>query len=39
MNEVYGQYFLKVAPARSAVGVQFVDTATRVVIDVVAGMP
>src|SRR5437879_13896043 len=36
MNEVYAQYFPKEAPARSAVGVQFPDTATRVEIELVA---
>jgi len=39
MNEVYGQYFPKDAPARSAVGVQFPDTATRVEIELVAWIP
>jgi 2-iminobutanoate/2-iminopropanoate deaminase len=39
MNEVYAQYFPKEAPARSAVGVQFPDTATRVEIEVVAWIP
>ena len=36
MNEVYAPYFPKEAPARSAVGVQFPDTATRVEIELVA---
>lgn len=39
MNEVYGQYFPKEAPARSAVGVEFPDTATRVEIELVAWIP
>src|SRR5215469_9007724 len=39
MNEVYGQYFPKDAPARSAFGVQFPDTATRVEIELVAWIP
>lgn len=39
MNEVYAQYFPKEAPARSAVGVQFPDTATRVEIELVAWIP
>jgi len=39
MNEVYAQYFPKDAPARSAVGVQFPDTATRVEIELVAWIP
>ena len=39
MNEVYAQYFPKEAPARSAVGVQFPDTATRVEIELVAWVP
>ena len=39
MNEVYGQYFPKEAPARSAVGVDFPDTATRVEIELVAWIP
>ena len=39
MNEVYGEYFPKDAPARSAVGVQFPDTATRVEIELVAWIP
>jgi 2-iminobutanoate/2-iminopropanoate deaminase len=39
MNEVYAQYFPKDAPARSAVGVQFPDTATRVEMELVAWVP
>jgi enamine deaminase RidA (YjgF/YER057c/UK114 family) len=39
MNEVYGQYFPKNAPARTAVGVQFPDTATRLEIKMVAWIP
>ena len=39
MNEVYAQYFSKDAPARSAFGVQFPDTATRVKIELVAWIP
>jgi 2-iminobutanoate/2-iminopropanoate deaminase len=39
MNEVYSQYFPNQAPARSAVGVQFPDTATRVEIELVAWIP
>src|SRR5215467_3247822 len=39
MNEVYGQYFPKDAPARSAIGVQFPDTATRLEIELVAWIP
>lgn len=39
MNEVYAQYFPKDPPARSAFGVQFPDTATRVEIELVAWMP
>ena len=39
MNEVYAQYFSKDAPARSAFGVQFPDTATRVEIELVAWVP
>jgi 2-iminobutanoate/2-iminopropanoate deaminase len=38
-NEVYAQYFTKEAPARSAVGVDFPDTATRVEIELVAWIP
>lgn len=39
MNEVYAQYFPKDAPARSAFGVEFPDTATRVEIELVAWIP
>lgn len=39
MNEVYGRYFPKDAPSRSAFGVQFPDTATRVEIELVAWIP
>ena len=39
MNEVYAQFFPKDAPARSAFGVQFPDTATRVEIELVAWIP
>jgi len=39
MNEVYAQYFPKDAPARSAFGVDFPDTATRVEIELVAFIP
>ena len=39
MNEVYAEYFPKDAPARSAFGVDFPDTATRVEIEVVAWIP
>lgn len=39
MNEVYAQYFPKDAPARSAFGVDFPDTATRVEIELVAYIP
>jgi 2-iminobutanoate/2-iminopropanoate deaminase len=39
MNQVYGQFFPKDAPARSAFGVQFPDTATRVEIELVAWIP
>ncbi|MEX2260626.1 MAG: RidA family protein [Bryobacteraceae bacterium] len=39
MNEVYAQYFSKNAPARSAVGADFPDTATRVEIELVAWIP
>jgi 2-iminobutanoate/2-iminopropanoate deaminase len=38
-NEAYAQYFPKNAPARSAVGVEFPDTATRVEIELVAWIP
>jgi 2-iminobutanoate/2-iminopropanoate deaminase len=36
MNEVYAQYFPKDGLARSAVGAQFPDTATRLEIELVA---
>ena len=39
MNEVYGKFFPEDAPARSAFGVQFPDTATRVEIELVAWIP
>ncbi len=39
MNEVYGRFFPKDAPARSAFGIQFPDTATRVEIELVAWIP
>jgi 2-iminobutanoate/2-iminopropanoate deaminase len=39
MNEVYAKFFPKDAPARSAVGVDFPDTATRVEIELVAWIP
>ncbi len=39
MNEIYGKYFTKEAPSRSAFGVQFPDTATRVEIELVAWIP
>src|SRR5437762_5286269 len=39
MNEVYGKFFPKDAPARSAFGVDFPDTATRVEIELVAWIP
>jgi 2-iminobutanoate/2-iminopropanoate deaminase len=39
MNEVYARFFPKDAPARSAVGVDFPDTATRVEIELVAYIP
>jgi 2-iminobutanoate/2-iminopropanoate deaminase len=38
-NEAYAQYFPKDAPARSAVGVEFPDTATRVEVELVAWIP
>jgi len=38
-NEVYAQYFPKDPPARSAIGVEFPDTATRVEIELVAWIP
>jgi enamine deaminase RidA (YjgF/YER057c/UK114 family) len=39
MNEVYGRFFPKDQPARSAFGIQFPDTATRVEIELVAWIP
>ena len=39
MNEVYGQYFPKDAPSRSAFGVEFPDDTTRVEIELVAYIP
>jgi len=39
MNEVYARYFPKDAPSRSAFGVEFPDTATRVEIELVAYIP
>jgi 2-iminobutanoate/2-iminopropanoate deaminase len=39
MNEVYAKYFPKNPPARSAVGAEFPDTATRVEIELVAWVP
>jgi 2-iminobutanoate/2-iminopropanoate deaminase len=39
MNEVYGKFFPKDAPARSAFGVEFPDTQTRVEIELVAWIP
>jgi 2-iminobutanoate/2-iminopropanoate deaminase len=39
MNEVYARFFPKDAPARSAVGVEFPDTQTRVEIELVAWIP
>lgn len=39
MNSVYAQYFPKDAPARSCIGVEFPDTATRVEIELVAYIP
>lgn len=39
MNEVYAKYFPKNPPARSAVGADFPDTATRVEIELVAWVP
>jgi 2-iminobutanoate/2-iminopropanoate deaminase len=39
MNEVYARFFPKDAPARSAFGVDFPDTATRVEIELVAWIP
>jgi 2-iminobutanoate/2-iminopropanoate deaminase len=39
MNEVYAKFFPKDAPARSAFGVVFPDTTTRVEIELVAWIP
>jgi 2-iminobutanoate/2-iminopropanoate deaminase len=39
MNDVYAKFFPKDPPARSAFGVQFPDTATRVEIELVAWVP
>jgi 2-iminobutanoate/2-iminopropanoate deaminase len=39
MNEVYAKFFPKDAPARSAFGVDFPDTQTRVEIELVAWIP
>jgi 2-iminobutanoate/2-iminopropanoate deaminase len=39
MNEVYGEFFPKNAPSRSAFGVEFPDVATRVEIELVAWVP
>src|SRR5260370_41723407 len=39
MNEVYGKFFPKDPPSRSAFGVQFPDTATRVEIELAAWIP
>ena len=39
MNEVYGKFFPRDAPARSAIGVQFPDEITRVEIELVAWIP
>jgi len=39
MNEVYAEFFKSNAPARSAFGVEFPDTATRVEIELVAWIP
>lgn len=39
MNAVYAQYFPKDAPARSCIGVEFPDSATRVEIELVAYIP
>lgn len=38
-NEAYAEYFKKDAPARSAFGVEFPDSATRVEIELVAWVP
>ena len=39
MNEVYGQFFKGHSPARSAIGVDFPDVATRLEIELVAWVP
>jgi 2-iminobutanoate/2-iminopropanoate deaminase len=39
MNEVYARFFPKSAPARSAIGVDFPDDATRLEIELVAWIP
>jgi 2-iminobutanoate/2-iminopropanoate deaminase len=39
MNEAYGKFFSKGAPARSAVGVNFPDDETRLEIELVAWIP
>jgi 2-iminobutanoate/2-iminopropanoate deaminase len=39
MNEVYAKFFPKDAPARSAFGVEFPDTQTRVEVELVAWIP
>jgi 2-iminobutanoate/2-iminopropanoate deaminase len=38
-NQAYAEFFAKDAPARSAIGVEFPDTATRVEIELVAYIP
>ena len=38
-NEAYAEYFKKDPPARSAIGVDFPDTATRVEIELIAWVP
>jgi hypothetical protein len=38
-NEAYAEYFKKGAPARSAFGVEFPDSATRVEIELIAWVP
>jgi 2-iminobutanoate/2-iminopropanoate deaminase len=38
-NEAYAEFFPKDAPARSAIGAEFPDTATRVEIELVAYIP
>jgi len=39
MNEVYAEFFPKNPPSRSAFGVEFPDTATRVEIELLAWVP